>query len=153
MSRQEDAHGEDPGDARQVRLTAALLEESGDLDELASRLSLLADPRRLRILFCVHACPGIRSSDIARAVGGRESTTSHALALLREAGWVRADREGREVRYSLADPVAHRILHEVGSGHLPGIEHAHPGHGSGTPLHRRAGEGPTGGDPAGAAGA
>lgn len=113
--------GEDPG--RTVREAAALLEQIGDLDHLADRLSLLADPRRLRILFCIHAHPDMRSSDIAAAIGARESTTSHALALLRSADWVHAHRRGREVRYRLADPLAHRLLHEIGSGHLPHVRH------------------------------
>ncbi|MCG7311200.1 helix-turn-helix transcriptional regulator [Brachybacterium sp. ACRRE] len=107
-----------------VRATAELLEGGQDLDELARRLSVLADPRRLRILFAVHAHPGIRSSDVARVTGALDSTTSHALTLLRTAGWVRTEQHGREVRYHLADPLGHRILHELGSDHLPGVEHS-----------------------------
>lgn len=106
-----------------VRATAQLLEDSQDLDLLARRPSVLADPRRLRILFAVHAHPGIRSSDLARVTGALESTTSHALALLRGSGWLRTEQHGREVRYQLADPLGHRILHEIGSSHLPGVEH------------------------------
>lgn len=108
-----------------VRATAELLESGQDLEDLARRLSVLADPRRLRILFAVHAHPGIRSSDIARVTGALESTTSHALALLRGSGWLRTEQTGREVRYQLADPLGHRILHEIGSAHLPGVEHRH----------------------------
>lgn len=88
-------------------------------------MALLADERRLRILFCLHAHPEVRSSDLARAIGAHESTTSHALALLRDAGWVRARRSGREVRYELADPFVHDLLHELGSAHLPGVHHVH----------------------------
>lgn len=101
----------------------ALLATAGDFDEMAERMALLSDPRRLRILFCIHAHPGVRSSDIALVLGAHDSTTSHALALLREAGWVRAVRSGREVRYELADGFAHDLLHELGSDHLPGVHH------------------------------
>lgn len=90
---------------------------------LAERMALLSDPRRLQLLFCLHAHPGVRSSDLARVIGAHESTTSHALALLREAGWVRAIRSGREVRYELADGVVHSLLHDLGSDHLPGVRH------------------------------
>lgn len=107
-----------------VRATAELLESAQDLDDLARRLSVLADARRLRILFAVHAHPGIRSSDLARVTGALESTTSHALSLLRANGWLRTEQNGREVRYHLADPLGHRILHEIGSTHLPGVEHS-----------------------------
>ncbi|MGP5638853.1 ArsR/SmtB family transcription factor [Brachybacterium tyrofermentans] len=112
-----------PPDDRLVAELTELLDAAPGLDEMAERMALLADPRRLRILFCVHAHPGVRSSDIGRAIGASDSTTSHALAPLREAGWVRARRSGREVRYDLADGFAHSLLHDLGSGHLPGIHH------------------------------
>ncbi|MGY5765843.1 metalloregulator ArsR/SmtB family transcription factor [Brachybacterium sp. DNPG3] len=102
-----------------------LLEQTDAFEELAARMALLSDPRRLRILFCIHAHPGVRSSDIARATGANDSTTSHALALLRSAGWVRSERVGREVRYELADPIVHELLHGMGSDHLPGVRHGH----------------------------
>lgn len=104
---------------------STVLEQAKGFDQLAERMALLSDTRRLRILFCIHAHPGIRSSDIARATGAHDSTTSHALALLREAGWVRAVRTGREVRYELADDVVHDLLHDMGSDHLPGVRHPH----------------------------
>ena len=88
-------------------------------------MALLSDARRLRILFCLHAHPGVRSSDVARVIGAHESTTSHALALLRDAGWVRARKVGREVRYELADAFVHDLLHDLGSDHLPGVHHSH----------------------------
>lgn len=115
-----------PDDRRLVADLRTLLAEVDGFGQLAARMSLLGDERRLRILFCVHAHPGVRSSDIARAIGASDSTTSHALALLREAGWVRPERSGREVRYELADSFAHELLHELGSDHLPGVHH--PGH-------------------------
>lgn len=100
-----------------------LLAQADGVEELAGRMALLSDPRRLQILFCLHAHPGVRSSDLASVLGAHESTTSHALALLREAGWVRARRVGREVRYELADEAVHELLHAFGSAHLPGVHH------------------------------
>ena len=114
-----------PPDERLVAELTELLYSVTGFDAMAERMALLADPRRLRILFCVHAHPGVRSSDIARAIGASDSTTSHALALLREAGWLRAQRAGREVRYELTDGFAHSLLHDLGSEHLPGIHHHH----------------------------
>lgn len=112
-----------PADEQLVRALRDELAGAGDLEALASRMALLADARRLRILFCLHAHPGVRSSDIARVIDAGDSATSHALALLREAGWVRAERSGREVRYALADELAHTLLHALGSQHLPGVHH------------------------------
>lgn len=114
-----------PADEHLAAELCALLGAAGGFDQLAERMALLADPRRLKILFCLHAHPGVRSSDLARAIEAHDSTTSHALALLREAGWVRAVRSGREVRYELTDGFAHEILHTLGSGHLPGVQHPH----------------------------
>ena len=123
---------ERPEDDALVAELRSVLAEAGEIEALAARMGLLADPRRLRILFCLHAHPLIRSSDLARAIGAHESTTSHALALLREAGWVHAVRTGRVVRYELASGFAHDLLHELGSGHLDDVvhphHHAHDGH-------------------------
>jgi DNA-binding transcriptional ArsR family regulator len=114
---------EPPDDELLVEDLRALLAAEDGFGELAARMALLADERRLRILFCLHAHPGVRSSDLARAIGAHESTTSHALALLREAGWVHAVRSGREVRYELAGGFVHDLLHELGSGHLDEVDH------------------------------
>ena len=123
---------ERPEDDALVAELRSVLAEAGEIEALAARMGLLADPRRLQILFCLHAHPGVRSSDLARAIEAHESTTSHALAVLREAGWVQARRTGREVRYELADDLAHELLHTLGSKHLPGVHHAAdaspPGH-------------------------
>lgn len=124
------ASNEELEDEQLVAELTALLAATDGLPQLAERMALLADERRLRILFCLHAHPGIRSSDIARVIGAPDSTTSHALALLREAGWVRARRTGREVRYDLADGFVHNLLHDLGSDHLPGVHHEHPDDGA-----------------------
>ena len=121
-----------PPDGHLVAELTELLDSVTGFDAMAERMALLADPRRLRILFCVHAHPGVRSSDIARAIGASDSSTSLALALLRESGWLRAQRTGREVRYELADGSAHSLLHDLGSEHLPGIHHPHPPGAEGT---------------------
>ena len=74
---------ERPEDDALVAELRSVLAEAGEIEALAARMALLADPRRLQILFCLHAHPGVRSSDLARAIEAHESTTSHALAVLR----------------------------------------------------------------------
>lgn len=106
-----------------IQQAQTALAAAPDLGASAERFAVLSDAGRLRILFCIHASPGMRSGDIAAAVGAVESTASHALRLLRTAGWVRAERTGREVRYYLADPEVHDLLHIVGSHHAPGVVH------------------------------
>jgi ArsR family transcriptional regulator, lead/cadmium/zinc/bismuth-responsive transcriptional repressor len=117
--------GQEPrvDDGRLIAQAQHALASAADLDAAAERFAVLADPGRLRILFCIHSSPGMRSGDIAAAVGAVESTASHALRLLRTAGWVRAERRGREVRYHLDDAEVHDLLHSLGSGHAPGVVH------------------------------
>ena len=70
--------------------------------QLAKVFKSLSDPTRLRIIsmvsdreFCV--------SDLVAALEMEQSTVSHQLRDMREAGWVRYKREGRHVFYALDD--------------------------------------------------
>ncbi len=77
------------------------------MDELtalqAEVLKTLASPRRLEILHRLFAgtCEVGR---IAADIGASQPNVSQHLAVLRGAGLVEAERDGREVRYRLADP-------------------------------------------------
>jgi DNA-binding transcriptional ArsR family regulator len=69
---------------------------------LAAVFRSLSDPTRLRIIslvsereFCV--------TDLAAALEMEQSTVSHQLLDMRQAGWVRYRREGRHVFYALDD--------------------------------------------------
>lgn len=69
---------------------------------LAGVFKSLSDPTRLRIIslvaereFCV--------TDLVAALKMEQSTISHQLRDMRQAGWVRYRREGRHVFYSLDD--------------------------------------------------
>ncbi|WP_460446674.1 ArsR/SmtB family transcription factor [Angustibacter aerolatus] len=92
---------------------ARLLPDEPHRDAWARRFAVLGDPTRLALLLCIHHAPGIRVSDLATATGRGESTVSQALRLLRAAGLVRDRRDGRTVRYELADDVLHELLHVV----------------------------------------
>ncbi len=70
--------------------------------KLAAVFKSLSDPTRLRIIslvaereFCV--------TDLADALKMEQSTISHQLRDMRQAGWVRYRRDGRHVFYSLDD--------------------------------------------------
>jgi ArsR family transcriptional regulator, lead/cadmium/zinc/bismuth-responsive transcriptional repressor len=89
-------------DHRACEAIAAL----GDPEAVASwaqRFSLLADPGRLSLLVCIRAAGPISVTDLAVASGMNDTTVSQALRLLRAAGLVAAERDGRVIRYSLAD--------------------------------------------------
>jgi len=89
-------------DHRACEAIAAL----GDPEVIASwarRFSLLADPGRLSLLVCIKAAGPISVTDLAVASGMNDTTVSQALRLLRAAGVVAAERDGRVLRYSLAE--------------------------------------------------
>lgn len=89
------------------------------MDELiilqAEILKTLASPRRIEILHALADGP-IEVGRLATAIGATQPNVSQHLAVLRSTGIVEAERDGREVRYRLADPdvmVACGLMREV----------------------------------------
>ena len=79
----------------------------------AERFALLGDPTRLMLLLAVDAAPDISVTDLAIAVGMNDTAVSQALRLLRAAGVVSGHKEGRVVRYRLADAELAALLDGV----------------------------------------
>lgn len=74
----------------------------------------LADPTRRRILLALLDGPAY-PADLAEALAAGRPNISNHLACLRGCGLVRAQREGRQVRYELASPrLAHALNDLVG---------------------------------------
>ena len=69
----------------------------------AEVLKTLASPRRLEILHVLGRGP-LEVGRLAEAIGASQPNVSQHLAVLRTAGMVEAERDGREVRYRLSDP-------------------------------------------------
>lgn len=95
-------------------MSCPTLQEPSDelLSHIADCLKALADPTRLRILHLLEdgeLCVG----ELVGAVGGSQANVSKHLAVLRNAGLVRARRSGMNVCYSLEDPVALEVCHQV----------------------------------------
>lgn len=80
------------------------------------RFALLADPTRLTLLLCIHDAGEMCVSDLALAAGLKDSTVSQALRLLRAQELVSTRRDGRIIRYRLADKSVHDLLHQVTAG-------------------------------------
>lgn len=78
-------------------------------DEASDFLKSLASPVRLRILCRIADREG-SVSELADALGVRQSVASQHLALLRKDGLVAARRDGQTIWYSLADPRVLRII-------------------------------------------
>ncbi len=69
----------------------------------ADVLKTLSNPRRLEIVHLLAGGPR-EVSRLAEEMGISQPNVSQHLALLRTAGVVEAERDGREVRYRLSDP-------------------------------------------------
>jgi ArsR family transcriptional regulator len=69
----------------------------------AEVLKTVSSPRRLEILHVLARGP-IEVGRLAVAIGATQPNVSQHLAVLRSAGLVDAERDGREVRYRLSDP-------------------------------------------------
>ncbi len=69
----------------------------------AEVLKTLASPRRLEILHALARGP-MEVGRLAGLIGATQPNVSQHLSVLRAAGVVEAERDGREVRYRLADP-------------------------------------------------
>ncbi len=70
----------------------------------ASLLKTLASPRRLEIVHYLGESGSVEVRKLAEHFGSTQPAISQHLAALRGVGIVEAVREGREVRYQLADP-------------------------------------------------
>lgn len=75
-----------------------------EIDSLqADMMRTLAHPRRLQILHRIaRASTGVAA--LAADCGMTQPNVSQHLAVLRSTGMVTAERDGRQVRYRLADP-------------------------------------------------
>lgn len=69
------------------------------------KLKLLADATRLAILRRLRAGP-LHVSEIGAGMAVEQSLLSHHLRVLRDAGLVRARRDGKAVLYALDDSVS-----------------------------------------------
>jgi ArsR family transcriptional regulator len=69
-------------------------------DRCARYLKALADPERLRIIQCLRHAPQ-HVSGLAKLLNEDIANVSHHLGVLRHAGLVRDDKQGKFVTYSL----------------------------------------------------
>ena len=72
----------------------------------ARSLKALADPDRLQIIQCLQGGPR-NVGEIARLLRRDLANISHHLGVLRQAGLVIDQKDGKYVRYSLAPDVIH----------------------------------------------
>lgn len=109
-SRQPAADAPAPGRPRH-----ATLDRDSDPDIYLLRGA--ADPGRLAILRRLQCGGSVAACDFT-CCDVRQPTVSHHLRVLREAGWVRTERRGSGVYYSL-EPGAAERFHAIASALIP----------------------------------
>ncbi|MFF2503450.1 ArsR/SmtB family transcription factor [Streptomyces sp. NPDC058067] len=97
-------------DGHRVCDAIAAIGEPGHVRAWADRFSLLADARRLALLLALYRAGPLAVSDLAVATGMNDPAVSQALRLLRAAGVVEGEKEGRIVRYRVVDAATEDLL-------------------------------------------
>ena len=83
-------------------------------------LQAAADPTRLEILRQLSDAAEVCACDFTACCGVSQPTVSHHLKVLREAGWIRGDRRGTWVWYSLRPEAVTRFRELAGAvGPIP----------------------------------
>ena len=70
---------------------------------LSQIYSAMSDPHRVQIL-CVLSSNAACVNDLSNTLELTQPATSRHLKILRNSGLVKAERDGRSINYSLADP-------------------------------------------------
>jgi DNA-binding transcriptional ArsR family regulator len=99
------------------------IEAVGNRDNVATwaeRFSIVGDPTRLALLLAIGEAGPISVTDLAAATAVNDTTVSQALRLLRASGTVVAQRDGRVMRYVLADKHVAELLQYVVEPLWPG---------------------------------
>jgi ArsR family transcriptional regulator, lead/cadmium/zinc/bismuth-responsive transcriptional repressor len=78
---------------------------------------MLSDPTRLRLLLCIRAAGPISVTDLAVAASLNDATVSQTLRFLRASHTVTAERDGRVIRYQIADTSISELLDQVVTHH------------------------------------
>ncbi len=104
-------------DDDRVAATRPLVVSLEEASRIAEVFGLLSDPSRVKVLFALLEAGEMCVCDLAEMVEMSPSALSHALRLLRTAGVVVNRRDGRMVRYRLADSHV-RLLLDVTREHL-----------------------------------
>lgn len=83
------------------------------LDEVARRFSLLGDPTRLRVVRALHDRGECSVQEVAETAGTTVANASQHLARLHAGGMVARRRDGKSVRYRIADPTIEALCRTV----------------------------------------
>src|SRR5262245_22411444 len=90
-------------------LSQSPMKKPAEFEDCATRLKALADSDRLRMVHCLFAGP-LTVGEIATTLREDIVKVSHHLAILRRAGILFSQKEGRHVRYSIHPDVQRKTV-------------------------------------------
>lgn len=85
------------------------LPDNKSVTKIAGFFALLSDPSRVKLLSALAISP-LCVTDLADIVKMNQTTVSHQLRLLRNLNVVSAERNGKIIKYSIANPKINEIL-------------------------------------------
>jgi ArsR family transcriptional regulator, lead/cadmium/zinc/bismuth-responsive transcriptional repressor len=109
----EDRRGHRMLDGDRVCRAIEAVGDRANVANWAGRFAILGDPTRLALLLAIAEAGPISVTDVAAATAVNDTTVSQALRLLRASGTVVAERDGRVMRYVVADGHVAELLHCV----------------------------------------
>ena len=92
------------------------LPDEETLNDVSNLFKMFGDRTRVKILSCLQI-RDMYVGELAQSLDMTDSAVSHQLRVLRSAKLVRGTKEGKEVKYSLADDHVTKIL-EYGLTHV-----------------------------------
>jgi ArsR family transcriptional regulator, arsenate/arsenite/antimonite-responsive transcriptional repressor len=94
--------------------------EEADALELSEGFAALSDPVRLRLLNLLATAPseaGISVCDLISPLGKSQSTVSHHMKVLADAGLVEGDKQGRLTSYRVVTSRVSALQRAIGQEH------------------------------------
>jgi DNA-binding transcriptional ArsR family regulator len=83
-----------------------------DFESVARLFSVLADPTRLMLLHTLKQRPGY-VNELCRRTGLKQANISKHLTLMYDAGLVKRERNGNQIRYSIGDAMVFDLCNLV----------------------------------------
>ena len=96
-------------DKRTQSMVEGYVPEGEILTSLVRFFSIFSDGTRLRILSAL-AISEMCVTDISRVLDINQTTVSHQLRFLKDAGMVRTDRHGKIIFYSVSSDIVNDVL-------------------------------------------
>jgi ArsR family transcriptional regulator len=101
-----------PNDIKIVETVSEELANSENIDTVANFLKIISDPTRLKIIMILENHE-VSVNDIAVLMNMTKSAVSHQLKVLKNAGYIKDRRSGKNKYYSLFDEHIMVIIHSA----------------------------------------